>query len=222
MARGFTRSGGGPRPVRFVRLGPVRSPADVPHHAYTDAHTDAHTAATHRHRHRHRHGLRPIPSGRFHRVLWPSVSPILVAPELAEQLTVVLDEFAQASASTADNPMKIVIRAGTMGLHQSGRAADIYEVGGQGIGKWAQEWNAAMRSATAATDPQERARIADQEKTRNIGYKLYKALQTHGGWAQPPGYPVQLFGPWTRVEGPHKQISDRMLKAHRDHIHVAK
>jgi hypothetical protein len=200
----------GQRPVRLVRLGPVPSPAIVPSHA--------HTAATQR----HKHGLRPIPSGRFHRVLWPSAAPILVAPELAEQLTVVLDEFAQANASTTENPLKIVIRAGTLGLHQSGRAADIYDVGGKAIRRWAQEWNAAVRTAAAAGDSQERTRLIDQEKTRNVGYKLYKALQTRGGWAQPPGYPVQLFGPWTRVEGPHKEISDRMLRAHRDHIHVAR
>lgn len=99
---------------------------------------------------------------------------------------------------------------------------DIYGVGGKGIGKWAQEWNAAMQTAAAAKDPQERTRIIEEEKRRNTGYKLYMALQTRGGWAQPPGYPVQLFGPWTRSEGPHKQISDRMLRAHRDHIHVAK
>jgi len=64
--------------------------------------------------------------------------------------------------------------------------------------------------------------LVEEEKKRNLGYKLYKALQTQGGWAQPPGFPVQLFGPWTRGEGPHKQISDRLLHAHRDHIHIAK
>jgi len=143
-------------------------------------------------------------------------------PELAEQLAVVLEEFAQQSGSTTDSPVKIVLRPGTMGLHRSGRAVDVYEVGGKGIGQWAQEWNTAMRLASAAKDPQERARIIDEEKARNVGYKLYKALQARGGWAQPPGYPVQLFGPWTRTEGPHKAISDRLLSMHRDHIHVAK
>ena len=79
-----------------------------------------------------------------------------------------------------------------------------------------------MRKAAAANEPQERARIIDEEKKRNLGHKLYKALQARGGWAQPQGYPVQLFGPWTRGEGPHKAISDQLLRAHRDHIHVAK
>jgi hypothetical protein len=31
-----------------------------------------------------------------------------------------------------------------------------------------------------------------------------------------------LFGPWPCSEGPPKAISDRLLQAHRDHIHVAK
>ena len=85
---------------------------------------------------------------------------------------------------------------------------------------WAQDWNEAMRKANA--NQQERARLVEEEKQRNLGYKLYKALQAQGGWAQPQGYPVQLFGPWTRGEGPHKAISDRLLQAHRDHIHVAR
>jgi hypothetical protein len=79
-----------------------------------------------------------------------------------------------------------------------------------------------MRQAATAPTPQERTRLVAEEQGRNLGYKLYKALQAHSGWAQPPGYPVQLFGPWTRGEGPHKAISDQMLQAHRDHIHIAK
>jgi hypothetical protein len=79
-----------------------------------------------------------------------------------------------------------------------------------------------MRQAASPPNPQECARGVTAEKARNLGYKLYIALQMHGGWVQPQGYPVQLFGPWTRSEGPHKAISDRLLHAHRDHIHVAK
>jgi hypothetical protein len=109
-----------------------------------------------------------------------------------------------------------------LGLHRFGRAADFYAIGDKSIGQWAQGWNAAMRQAGAAPNPQERARLLAEEQGRNLGYKLYKALQAHGGWAQPPKYPVQLFGPWTRGEGPHRTISDRLLRAHRDHIHVAK
>jgi len=166
-------------------------------------------------------GHRPIRSGRFYRALWPAAFPILVVPELADEISAVLEEFAQAAGATAAGPLKIMFRRGTMGLHRSGRALDIYEVGGKGIGRWAHEWNQAVKKATAAPES-DRARIIDEEKTRNLGYKLYKALQAKGGWAQPAGYPVQLFGPWTRVEGPHKAISDRLLKMHNDHIHVAK
>jgi len=171
-------------------------------------------------KHLHRH--RPIRSGRFYRLFWPAGFPIVVVPELAEQLAVILEEFAQQSGSTPEGPLKIVMRPGTMGLHKSGRAVDIYEVGGKGIGLWAHEWNAAIQRARAMKDPQERTRIIDEEKARNLGHKLYKVLQARGGWAQPQGYPVQLFGPWTRGEGPHKAISDRLLHMHRDHIHVAK
>jgi hypothetical protein len=155
-------------------------------------------------------------------VLFPAGFPIVVVPQLADQLSVVLEEVAQASGATAEGPLKIGLRPGTLGLHRLGRAVDIYGVGGKRIGKWAQEWNAAMQRAAAATDPKERPRIIEEEKARNVGYRLYKALQARGGWAQPQGYPVQLFGPWTRGEGPHKAISDRLLRMHRDHIHVAK
>jgi hypothetical protein len=169
-----------------------------------------------------RPGRRPIRSGRFHRVLWPLGFPVVVLPELADQLSTVLDELAQANAATQQAPLRIVLRPGTLGLHRSGRAVDIYGVGGKSIGQWAQEWNAAMQKAAAAKDPQDRSRIIEEEKAKNLGHKLYKALQAREGWAQPQGYPVQLFGPWTRAEGPHKAISDRLLHLHRDHIHVAK
>ena len=70
--------------------------------------------------------------------------------------------------------------------------------------------------------PLERRLIAEKEEKENLGWRLYKALQRYGQWAQPYGYPVQLFGPWTRTEGPWKPISDFLLRAHRDHIHLAK
>ena len=58
-----------------------------------------------------------------------------------------------------------------------------------------------MRQAASASDPQQRAQQVTEEKARNLGYKLYIALQTHGGWAQPPGYPVQLLGRGRAVRG---------------------
>ena len=166
-------------------------------------------------------GPQPIPSGRSFRVVSPP-EDALVTSQLARELGQVLEQFAQTSGFNQENPLTVLFGCGTMGLHKFHRAADIYAVGGKGVGQWMQEWNAAMRQASATQNPQERAKIVAEEKGRNLGYKLYKALQAHGGWAQPQGYPVQLFGPWTRSEGPHKAISDRLLYMHRDHIHIAK
>jgi hypothetical protein len=166
-------------------------------------------------------GLQPIPNGQFYRVVSPAQES-LVTPPLASELGKALERFAQSNGFTAEQPLGVSFKRGTLGLHRHGRAADIYGAGGKGIGQWAREWNQAMRKAKAVTNPQERARLVEEEKQRNLGYKLYKALQDYGGWAQPKGYPVQLFGPWTRGEGPHKTISDKLLHAHRDHIHVAR
>jgi hypothetical protein len=140
------------------------------------------------------------------------VTPVhesLVTPQLVSELSKALDQFAQANGFSAEQPLSVSFKRGTLGLHRFGRAADIYAVAGKGIGQWAHEWNQTMRKARAAPNPQEQARLAGEEKKRNLGYKLYQALQAYGGWAQPEGYPVQLFGPWTRGEGPHKKISDK-------------
>ena len=165
--------------------------------------------------------LQPIPAGQFYRVASPAEES-LVAPPLASELGKALEQFARSNGFSAEQPLSVSFKRGALGLHRFGRAADIYDVGGKGIGQWAQEWNEAMRKANAVANPQERPRLIAEEKQRNLGYKLYKALQAYGGWAQPPGFPAQLFGPWTRGEGPHKAISDRLLQAHRDHIHVAR
>jgi hypothetical protein len=165
--------------------------------------------------------LQPIPSGQAYRVTSPPEHG-LVTPPLASALRQVFERFAQTNGFSAEQPLSVSFGRGTLGLHRSGRAADIYAVGEKGFSQWAHAWNSTMRQATSAPNPQERARLVAEEQARNLGYKLYKALQAHGGWAQPPGYPVQLFGPWTRGEGPHTAISDHLLSLHRDHIHVAK
>jgi hypothetical protein len=165
--------------------------------------------------------LQPIPSGQIYRVTSPPEHS-LVTPPLASALHRVFEKFARDNRFTAEQPLSVSFGRGTLGLHSLGRAADIYAVGAKGIGQWAHDWNSAMRQAATTPTPQERARLVTEEQGRNLGYKLYKALQAHGGWAQPPDHPVQLFGPWTRGEGPHKEISDQLLQAHRDHIHVAK
>lgn len=167
-----------------------------------------------------RHRPVAVSSGKFFRVVSPP-QEALVTPQLGRELAHVLDEFAQNAGFDEINPLPVHFGHGFMGLHRFHRAADIYAVGGKGLGQWMQEWNAAVRKAAAISKPQERERLVDEEKERNLGYRLYKALQHHGKWAQPRGYPIQLFGPWTRLEGPHQAISDRMLYMHRDHIHVA-
>jgi hypothetical protein len=116
----------------------------------------------------------------------------------------------------------IFFKPGTVGHHKVGRAADIYGVGGFGLDIWKKRWTDALARAAQTSDLQTGHGIEREERRRNLGWRLYKALQLHGRWVQPDGYPIQLFGPWTRSEGPWSFISDRLLHAHGDHIHVAK
>ena len=90
---------------------------------------------------------------------------------------------------------------------------------------------------------QQRAEAIATEQKRNLGYKLYKALQAYDGWrVNPGGWRVyrgvmQLFGPWTAVEGLWKQmqidtpttyqkerLADQqwVFQAHQDYVHVAR
>lgn len=164
--------------------------------------------------------LVPVPSGTRYRIVgMPERGP--VRPALAMQLQRVLERFAAEAGASAARPLSIELRPGVVGHHRVGRAADLYAVAGIGLDEWKRRWDRALRSAACARDP-DRARLALVcARETNLGWRLYRALQHHGRWAQPYGYPVQLFGPWTRDEGPWRYISDRLLHAHRDHIHVA-
>lgn len=122
-----------------------------------------------------------------------------------------LERFAREAGFNPGWPVGVVFRPGVVGHHQVGRAADMYAVGGRGLDAWKRAWDLAAHRGELAG-----------ERRRNLGWRLYKAIQSYGRWAQPNGYPVQLFGPWTRSEGPWTRISDRLLAAHHDHIHVAK
>lgn len=133
-----------------------------------------------------------------------------------------LERFAREAGFTERRPVGVSFRPGIFGHHRVGRAADIYGVGGVGIETWKHRWDLAHARAARTGDPVERRHIVGEERRRNLGWRLYKALQTYGRWSQPRGYPVQLFGPWTRSEGPWRPISDFLLRAHRDHIHVAR
>lgn len=211
------------RPVRLYRVTPPgpQAPAQMtPQRAARPNPSDQPTPAAAEQTSRPP-ALQPIPSGQAYRVTSPPEDSLATA-SLASALQQVFEKFAPANGFSAEQPLSVSFRRGTLGLHRAGRAVDIYAIGEKGLRQWATEWNSAMRQAATAPTPQERARLVAEEQARNLGYKLYKALQAHGGWAQPSNYPVQLFGPWTRGEGPHKAISDQLLSLHRDHIHVAK
>lgn len=165
--------------------------------------------------------LVPVPSGNGYRVASPAANA-LVTLELATELRRVLEKFALDAGYTEANPIELCFKPGVVGHHKVGRAADIYAVGKLGLEVWEQRWCQAMAGAAHASDPAAGRRIADEQRRKNLGWRLYKALQLYGRWAQPYGYPIQLFGPWTRSEGPWTFISDPLLHAHRDHIHVAK
>ena len=132
----------------------------------------------------------------------------MVTPVLAGELRRVLEAFAAGAGFDESRPVGVTFRPGIFGHHRVGRAADIYGVGGIGLDTWKARWDDAQRRGEAAD--------------RNLGWRLYITMARAGRWSQPYGYPIQLFGPWTRDEGPWKYISDRLLEAHRDHIHVSK
>jgi hypothetical protein len=155
----------------------------------------------------------PVPSGAAYVVESPPQNS-LCTRELADELGRVLERFAAEAGFSARNPVALFFRPGIFGHHKLGRAVDIYAVSRIGMDTWKKSWDEAMQSNANGDGATERK--------RNLGWRLYKALQAYGHWAQPYGYPIQLFGPWTRSEGPWRFISDRLLHAHRDHIHVAK
>jgi hypothetical protein len=163
----------------------------------------------------------PVPSGMAYRIDSP-LGNGLVTGELANELRRVLERFAMDAGFTQSNPVGIFFKPGVVGHHKLGRAADIYAVGRIGFDRWKERWDEAIGHASYASNAEEKRRITNVERKSNLGWRLYKALQLYGRWAQPYGYPIQLFGPWTGTEGPWKYISDRLLHAHRDHIHVAK
>jgi hypothetical protein len=151
--------------------------------------------------------LVPVPRGRAFRGVTP-VSHPPITRGLADELVSVLERFAGDAGFDERRPVEVTLLPGTLGQHRVGRAADLYAVGGRGLDAWKRDWD---------RDPDRAG-----QRRRNLGWRLYRALQRYGRWARPSGYPIQLFGPWTREEGPWSGIGDRLLHAHRDHIHVAK
>ncbi len=164
--------------------------------------------------------MRPVRSGRAYLVNKPPMNAPVVF-DLATEIECLLERFALKAGFTEVAPVFISFGAGIVGHHQAGRAADIYEVARIGLDRWHELWAQAGKERSKCADPSTRIKQWRQQARRNLGWRLYKELQCFGHWAQPRGYPVQLFGPWTRSEGPCLTISDRLLNAHRDHIHVA-
>jgi hypothetical protein len=164
--------------------------------------------------------MMPVASGRAYSVNSPPANA-LVTRELAAELQKVLERFAREAGFDQQQPVGVFFKPGVVGHHQVGRAADIYAIEGVGLDRWKNRWDDAIKHALDATRPEESRTIRQHERRSNLGWRLYRALQLYGRWAQPYGYPIQLFGPWTRSEGPWKYISGRLLNAHRDHIHVA-
>jgi hypothetical protein len=145
-----------------------------------------------------------------------------VTPTLASELERVLERFATEAGFGPERPVALFFKPGVVGHHKVGRAADIYGVGGRGLDEWKRRWDEAIAGAADGKPAGDRTAAIDRARKDNLGWRLYKALQTYGRWSQPYGYPIQLFGPWTRTEGPWKYISEGLLRAHLDHIHVAK
>ncbi len=161
-----------------------------------------------------------MPAGRGYRIDSPPQNA-LMTPLLARELKRVLALFAAGLPGADAQPVGVFFKPGIFGHHRVGRAADIYGVGGQDLDRWKARWDDVSRRASQA-GPDEGRRIMAAERMGNLGWRLYMTMATQGLWSQPYGYPIQLFGPWTRSDGPWKYISDRLLHAHRDHIHVSK
>lgn len=162
----------------------------------------------------------PVPSGCAYRVEHrPSAE--LVRPTLARELSRVLERFARDTGFDEQRPVRVWLQPGVVGHHKQGRAADLYGVEDVRLDEWKRRWDQARVEAAQLSVPEARQARVAQERRRNLGWRLYKAVQAYGRWVQPYGYPIQLFGPWTRSEGPWRPISDRLLHAHRDHIHIA-
>jgi hypothetical protein len=163
----------------------------------------------------------PIRSGRNFRVDSPPENA-LVTIDLARELERVLELFGMMSPRVPEYKVSIFFKPGIFGHHKVGRAVDIYAVDGLGLDAWKRLWDETFSRCSAIGNGSQRRAVLERERRKNLGWRLYKTLQHRGCWSQPSGLPIQLFGPWTRTEGPWKLISDFLLNAHRDHIHVAR
>src|SRR5437762_12778896 len=96
-----------------------------------------------------------VRSGRSYRVASPPENGRMTRG-LATGLEYVLEKFALEAGFDEQNPVSIFFKPGLFGHHRVGRAADIYAVGGVGIGEWKARWDRALTRARQACDPRER------------------------------------------------------------------
>ena len=189
--------------------------------------------------------LRPVCGGMSYQVVTPA-SRAVVTPKLANALETVLERFARQAGFTRAKPLQVAFVRGYQGDspgHREGRAVDIAAVAGQSFSAWKRQWDEALSAAHRLSPEEKRIAAITSERIRNLGYRLYKALQNHGGWRvddhgwRPYRGAVQLFGPWTAIEGPwtamnkgspndfqRRRLADQawVFAAHQDHIHVAR
>jgi len=189
--------------------------------------------------------FRPIREGMSYRIV-TQASRAAVTPELADAVETVFERFAQKAGFTRAQPLQVAIARGYQADspgHREGRAVDIAAVAGLSFRAWKRQWDDALAAARRLGSVEERTAAVTSERIRNLGYRLYKALQAHGGWRvdehgwRPYRGVVQLFGPWTAVDGPWKAMrhgksddpeqqrrADQtwVFAAHQDHIHVAR
>src|ERR671922_1163163 len=127
----------------------------------------------------------PVPSGNGYRIDSP-LGNGLVTGELANELRRVLERFAREAGFSESNPVGIFLKPGVVGHHRFGRAADLYAVGSVGLDQWKKRWDEAIGHASRITNA-ERRNVTAVERKNNLGWRLYKALQLYGRWAQPYG-----------------------------------
>ena len=188
--------------------------------------------------------LRPVQSGEAFRII-SRPGHGLVRPKLAAAIEIVFETFARACGATPEKPLEIRLARGFQNGspgHGEGRALDICAVGSKELCAWKQEWDQAIEAAERISNADEKAQAIAAEQKRNLGFGLYKALLAHGGWRiNNAGWHryrnvMQLFGPWTAIEGPwktmqierpslyqHERLADQqwVFEQHQDHIHVA-
>src|SRR5258708_941730 len=130
----------------------------------------------------------PVPSGRAYRV---NAAPdnAAVTAELRCELNCVLERFAKEAGFSELSPVSVEFGQGIAGHHQIGRAADIYGLEGIGLDRWKRRWDERL---AAGRNEKERRALARREGASNLGWRLYKAMQRYGRWAQPDGHPMQL------------------------------